>query len=193
MGQYLSPYISLSILGTFMIFSLGINDVLLLPKAIAQTRQQANTNRSAWQVTLPPQATVWRKKGSSLTGQLVKFDPKTLTVAAGVDSESIPLTEVKSIEFTLPNEMWVTLPNGIRGKVMREIRSLTIPIEEIPTSSFKIGSINDSVILNLAQVMNDKEFGKLTSNPDKVYVLKTIKITAPNKMTIYLHAYGFQK
>lgn len=191
MGQYISPYFSLSILGTFMIFSLGIKDGLLLPKAIAQTRQQANTNRSAWQVTLPPQATVWRKKGSSLTGQLVKFDPKTLTVEAGGDSENVPLTEVKSVEFTLQDEIWVNLPNGSRGKV-RPIRGLSIPIEEIPASSFKISNTNDTVILNLAQVLNDKEFGKLTSDQDKVYVLKTIEITSPNKMTIYLRAYGSQ-
>lgn len=191
MGQYISPYISLAILGTLMLCPLGSKDSLLLPKAIAQTRQQANTNPSAWQVALPPQATIWRKKGSSLTGKLVKFDPTTLTVAAGGYSESVPLTEVKSVEFTLQEEIWVSLPNEARGKV-RPIRGLSIPIEEIPASSFKIGSTNDSVILNLAQVLNDKEFGKLTSDPDKVYVLKTIEMTAPNKMTIYLRAYGSQ-
>ena len=89
MGQYISPYFSLAILGTLMLFPLGIKDGLPFPKAIAQTRQQANTNRSAWQVALPQQATVWRKKGSSLTGKLVNFDPKTLTVAAGGDSEIV--------------------------------------------------------------------------------------------------------
>ena len=163
MGQYISPYFSLAILGTFMIFPLGINDGLLFPKAIAQTRQQANTNRSAWQVALPQQATVWRKKGSSLTGKLVNFDPKTLTVEAGGDSESVPLTEVKSLEFTLQEEIWVSLPNGSRGKV-RPIRGLSIPIEEIPASSFKISNTNDTVILNLAQVLNDKEFGRAAAD-----------------------------
>jgi hypothetical protein len=191
MGQYLSPYISLSILGTFMIFSLGIKDVLLLPKAIAQTRQQANTNRSAWQVTLPPQATVWRKKGSSLTGKLVKFDPKTLTVEAGGDSENVPLTEVKSVEFTLQDEIWVNLPSGTRRSA-RRIRTSPPPVEGVPASALKIGSTNDSVVLNLAQVLSDEQFGKLTSNQNKIYVLKTIEMTAPNKMTIYLRAYGSQ-
>jgi hypothetical protein len=191
MGQYLSPYISLSILGTFMIFSLGIKDVLLLPKAIAQTRQQANTNRSAWQVTLPPQATVWRKKGSSLTGKLVKFDPKTLTVEAGGDSENVPLTEVKSVEFTLQDEIWVNLPRGTRRSA-RRIRTSPPPVEGVPASALKIGSTNDSVVLNLAQVLSDEQFGKLTSNQNKIYVLKTIEMTAPNKMTIYLRAYGSQ-
>ena len=191
MGQYLSPYISLSILGTFMIFSLGIKDVLLLPKAIAQTRQQANTNRSAWQVTLPPQATVWRKKGSSLTGKLVKFDPKTLTVEAGGDSENVPLTEVKSVEFTLQDEIWVNLQSGTRRSA-RRIRTSPPPVEGVPASALKIGSTNDSVVLNLAQVLSDEQFGKLTSNQNKIYVLKTIEMTAPNKMTIYLRAYGSQ-
>jgi hypothetical protein len=191
MGQYISPYLSLAILGTLMLCPLGSKDSLLLPKAIAQTRQQANANRSAWQVTLPPQATIWRKKGSSLTGKLVKFDPKSLTVAAGGDSENIPLTEVKSVEFTLQEEIWVSLPNGSRGKV-RPIRGLSIPIENIPASSFKIGSTNDSVVLNLDKVLSDKQFGKLTSDPDIIYVLKTIEMTSPNKMTIYLRAYESQ-
>jgi len=191
MGQYISPYLSLAILGTFMIFSLGIKDVLLLPKAIAQTRQQANTNRSAWQVTLPPQATVWRKKGSSLTGKLVKFDPKTLTVEAGGDSENVPLTEVKSVEFTLQDEIWVNLPSGTRRSA-RRIRTSPPPVEGVPASALKIGSTNDSVVLNLAQVLSDEQFGKLTSNQNKIYVLKTIEMTAPNKMTIYLRAYGSQ-
>jgi len=174
-----------------MIFSLGIKDVLLLPKAIAQTRQQANTNRSAWQVTLPPQATVWRKKGSSLTGKLVKFDPKTLTVEAGGDSENVPLTEVKSVEFTLQDEIWVNLPSGTRRSA-RRIRTSPPPVEGVPASALKIGSTNDSVVLNLAQVLSDEQFGKLTSNQNKIYVLKTIEMTAPNKMTIYLRAYGSQ-
>jgi hypothetical protein len=191
MGQYISPYFFLAILGTFMIFSLGINDGLLFPKAIAQTRQQANTNRSAWQVTLPPQATVWRKKGSSLTGKLVKFDPKTLTVEAGGDSENVPLTEVKSVEFTLQDEIWVNLPSGTRRSA-RRIRTSPPPVEGVPASALKIGSTNDSVVLNLAQVLSDEQFGKLTSNQNKIYVLKTIEMTAPNKMTIYLRAYGSQ-
>ena len=191
MGQYISPYFFLAILGTFMIFSLGINDGLLFPKAIAQTRQQANTNRSAWQVVLPPQATVWRKKGSSLTGKLVKFDPKTLTVEAGGDSENVPLTEVKSVEFTLQDEIWVNLPSGTRRSA-RRIRTSPPPVEGVPASALKIGSTNDSVVLNLAQVLSDEQFGKLTSNQNKIYVLKTIEMTAPNKMTIYLRAYGSQ-
>ncbi|BCU13543.1 MAG: hypothetical protein DWQ54_25610 [Microcystis flos-aquae TF09] len=191
MGRYIIPYLSLAIMGTLMLCPLGSRNSFLPQKAIAQTRQQANTNRSAWQVALPQQATVRRKKGSSLTGKLVKFDPKTLTVTAGGDSENISLTEVKSVEFTLQDEIWVTLPNGARGKV-RPIRGLTIPIENVPASSFKIGRTNDSVILNLTQVLNDQEFGKLTSDPNKIYVLKTIEMTSPNKMTIYLRAYGSQ-
>jgi len=191
MGQYISPYFSLAILGTFMIFPLGIKDGLLLPKVIAQTRQQANTNRSAWQVALPPQATVWRKKGSSLTGKLVKFDPKTLTVEAGGDSENVPLTEVKSVEFTLQDEIWVNLPSGTRRSA-RRIRTSPPPVEGVAASALKIGSTNDSVVLNLAQVLSDEQFGKLTSNQNKIYVLKTIEMTAPNKMTIYLRAYGSQ-
>jgi len=187
MGQYISPYFSLAILGTLMLCPLGIKDGLLFPKAIAQTRQQANTNRSAWQVALPQQATVWRKKASSLTGKLVKFDPKSLTVAAGGDSENIPLTEVKSVQFTLQEEIWVTLPDG-RRTAARRIRTSPPPIEGVPASAFKIGSTNDLVVLNLAQVLNDKEFGKLTSDPNKIYVLKTIEMTAPNRMTIYLRA-----
>jgi hypothetical protein len=121
----------------------------------------------------------------------VKFDPKSLTVAAGGDSEDIPLTEVKSVQFTLQEEIWVTLPNGSRGMV-RPIRGLSIPIENIPASSFKIGSTNDSVVLDLDKVLSDKQFGKLTSDPDIIYVLKTIEMTAPNKMTIYLRAYESQ-
>ena len=50
-----------------MLCPLGSRNSFLPQKAIAQTRQQTNANRSAWQVTLPPRAKVRRKKGSSLT------------------------------------------------------------------------------------------------------------------------------
>ena len=191
MGQYLSSYTSLALLGMLTFCPSGSEDSLLLPNAIAQTRQQANTNHSAWQVALPQQGTVQRKKGSSLTGKLVKFDPKSLTVAAGGDSENIPLTEVKSVQFTLQEEIWVTLPDG-RRTAARRIRTSPPPIEGVPASALKIGSTNDSVVLNLAQVLSDEQFGKLTSNQNKIYVLKTIEMTAPNKITIYLRAYGSQ-
>ena len=190
MGQYISYCLVLAILGTVPFCSLGIKDGLRTQWAIAQTRQ-ANTNRAAWQVALPPQATIWRNSGGSLTGKLVKFEQKSLTVAAGGDSETVPLTEVKSVRFTLQDEIWLTLPDGTRGK-FRPIRPISIPIEEVPTLAFKIANTNDSVILNLDKVLNDKEFGKLTSDPDKIYVLKTIEMTTPNKMTIRL-TYGSQE
>jgi len=192
MDHYISHCLVLAILGTVPFCSLGIKDGLQTQWAIAQTRQ-ANANRAAWQVALSPQATIWRNSGGSLTGKLVKFEQNSLTVAAGGDSETVPLTEVKSVQFTPQDEIWITLPDGTRGKFIRDIRSISIPIEEVPTLAFKIVNTNDSVILNLDKVLNDKEFGKLTSDPDKFYVLKTIEMTASQKVTIYLRAYGSQE
>ena len=86
----------------------------------------------------------------------------------------------------------MTLPDGRRAAA-RRIRIQIPSIEGVPASALKIDSTKDSVILNLDRVLNDKQFGKLTSDPDKIYVLRTIEMTAPNKMTIYLRAYGSQR
>ena len=76
----------------------------------------ARSQGTVLEVAVPDKATVTRKQGASLTGQLTAFNQTSLTLSAGGYSEKVPLTQVQAIAFE--GDVWSTgkpLPIRFRG------------------------------------------------------------------------------
>lgn len=160
-------------------------------QAIAQALPAlATASRSAWPVALPATATVRLKQGASLSGRLVKLTASTITLALGQQSQTLELAKVSSIEFTKPNDLWVTLPNGRRQ--LRPIRGLSLPIDALPSSAIQVERGSDTALVDLTAVLSEAQFAKLTRNPDLVYVLNWLEVSADGSIRLRVRPYGVQ-
>jgi hypothetical protein len=129
------------------------------------------------EVAVPDTATVVRKQGTPLTGRLTAFGVTKLTVAAGGETETIPLNQVKSVGFE--GDVWIegqSLPSKIRGYIK------TWP--GVPIKAFRLQKSAQSVQIDLNKVIPVNDVQKMINNKEKVQVLSKISFNSPQKMTI---------
>jgi hypothetical protein len=129
------------------------------------------------EVVVPDTATVVRKQGTPLTGRLTAFGVTKLTLAAGGETETIPLNQVKSVGFE--GDVWIegrSLPSKIRGFIK------TWP--GVPIKVFKLQKSAQSAQIDLHKVITVNDVQKMINNKEKVQVLSKIRFDSPQKMTI---------
>jgi hypothetical protein len=160
-------------------------------QAAAQARPAAAASRSAWPVALPATAIVRLKQGGSLSGQLVALTPTALTLAVGPQRQTVAMAEVSTIDFQQSNDLWVTLPNGIRQQV-RPIRGLSLPLDALPGSALRVDAASAIAIVDLTPVLTAEQFAKLTHNPDVVHVLQRLQVTADGRLGVLVRPYEVQ-
>jgi hypothetical protein len=148
----------------------------------------AKARRSAWPVALPTTATVRLKSGGSLSGRLVKRTASTITLAAGKQSQSLDLSQVISIEFAQPSDLWVKLPNGRRQ--LRPIRGISLPVDALPNSAIQVDGSGERAVVDLTSVLTDEQFAKLTRNPGVVYVLNRLEVASDGSIMLWVRSYG---
>ena len=129
-------------------------------------------------VALPEPATVELLNGVAHTGKLLTFGLTDLTVEAGGVAQKLSMTEVRKVVFS--EDIWIENLDGNRQQT--RIRGLTQNIEGIPITALVIKPSNQTGILNLTDVLSNKEYAKLTSNPDRTYVLKALLFNGSEQM-----------
>ena len=129
------------------------------------------------EVAVPDTATVVRKQGTPLTGRLTAFGVTKLTVAAGGETETVPLNQVKSVNFK--GDVWIegqALPSKIRGYIKTW--------SGVPMKAFRLQKSAQSAQVDLNKVIPVNDAQKMINNKDKVQVLSKISFNSPQKMTI---------
>ena len=181
----------LTLMVVTLILPAPVLSLLAWSQAAAQARPAAAASRSAWPVALPASATVRLKQGGSLSGQLVALSPTALTLAVGPQRQTVAMAKVSTIDFQQSNDMWVTLPNGIRQQV-RPIRGLSLPLDALPGSALRVDADSATAIVDLTQVLTVEQFAKLTHNPDVVHVLQRLEVAADGSLGLLVRPYGVQ-
>lgn len=161
------------------------------PLGALQARPVAAASRAAWPVAVPATATVRLKTGGSLSGRLVRFSASTLSLAAGQQSQTVAMAKVASIEFAQPNDLWVTLPNGLRQQ-LRPVRGLSLPIDGLPGSALQLNAATSMAVVDLTPALTEAQFAKLSRNPDVVFVLIRLVAAADGGIGLRLRPYGVQ-
>ncbi len=129
------------------------------------------------EVAVPDTATVVRKQGTPLTGRLTAFGVTKLTLAAGGETETVPLNQVKSVSFE--GDVWIegrSLPSKIRGYIKTW--------SGVPIKAFRLQKSAQSARIDLKKVITVNDFRKILNNKEKVQVLSKISFNSPQKMTI---------
>lgn len=165
--------------------------LLTWSQAAAQARPAAAGSRSAWPVALPATAIVRLKQGGSLSGQLVALTPTAVTLAVGPQRQTVAMAKVSTIDFQQSNDLWVTLPNGIRQRV-RPIRGLSLPLDALPSSALRVDAVSAVAIVDLTPVLSAEQFAKLTHNPDVVHVLQRLQVSADGNLALLVRPFGVQ-
>jgi hypothetical protein len=193
-------FLRLCLLKLTLLVTLALAAPLVLPLpragvtaalAPAQAWPAAAPSRSAWPVALPATATVRLKQGGSLSGQLVALTPYALTLAVGPQRQTVAMAKVSTIDFQQGNDLWVTLPNGIRQQV-RPIRGLSLPLDALPGSALRVDAASAIAIVDLTPVLTAEQFAKLTDNPSVVHVLQRLQVTADGRLGLLVRSYGAQ-
>ena len=148
-------------------------------REIAQRSGTVNQERLLT-VAVPSSAIVRLKQGGSYTGGLTAFNSRNLVIAANGSSETVPLSQIKQVEFQ--GDVWIVTPEGTRKRV--PIRGITIPLEAVPVTAFNLGNPPHTAMLNLETVLNQEEFERLSGQTDRIHVVKKILFESPETMTI---------
>jgi hypothetical protein len=129
-------------------------------------------------VAVPDKATVTRKQGASLTGQLTAFNQTSLTLSAGGYSEKVPLTQVKAIAFE--GDVWSTgkpLPIKFRGSKI---------LPDFPLQALKLGNPPRQATIALATMSPQGRERLLEDTQNKPHGVKKILLNSSTKMTIHI-------
>lgn len=155
-----------------------INSIIL-----AQSIDNNKQNQQILTVAIPKSATIFLKEGKSYTGQLNAFDAKNLSLTAENYSQSFPIKDIKQIDFS-KDDVWIVTPEGTSRRL--PIRGIPIPIENIPITSFRLNNELIQGTINLEQILTPEQFEKLTKDPKKIRVVKTIIFQDSETLTIKL-------
>ena len=129
------------------------------------------------EVAVPDTATVVRKQRTPLTGRLTAFGETKLALAAGGETETVPLNQVKSVSFE--GDVWIegqALSSKIRGYVKTW--------SGVPIKTFRLQKSAQSAEVDLNKVITVSDLQKMINNKEKVQVLSKISFNSPQKMTI---------
>ena len=141
----------------------------------------ARSQGTVLEVAVPDKATVTRKQGASLTGQLTAFNQTSLTLSAEGYSEKVPLTQVKAIAFQ-GGDIWST------GKPLPiSFRAINIKIlPDLPIQALKLGNPPRQATIALATMSPQGRERLLEDTQNKPHGVKKILLNSSAKMTIYI-------
>ena len=135
------------------------------------------SQETALEVAVPDKATVVLKRGNPLTGRLTAFNQASLRLSAGSDSETVPLNQVKSIEFQ--GDVWIEgepLPSRIRGQ--------SKILQELPTNAFRLGNSPQKATISLKTMSPQGLERLLKDTRNKSYGMNKILLISSEKITI---------
>lgn len=140
----------------------------------------ARSQGTVLEVAVPDKATVTRKQGASLTGQLTAFNQTSLTLSAEGYSEKVPLTQVKAIAFE--GDVWIP------GKHLPiEFRAIKIKIlPDLPIQALKLGNPPRQGTIALATMSPQGRERLLEDTQNKPHGVKKILLNSSAKMTIHI-------
>ena len=137
----------------------------------------ARSQGTVLEVAVPDKATVTRKQGASLTGQLTAFNQTSLTLSAGGYSEKVPLTQVKAIAFE--GDVWSTgKPLPIRFRGSKKI------LPDFPLQALKLGNPPRQATIALATMSPQERERLLEDTQNKPHGVEKILLNSSAKMTI---------
>ncbi len=149
------------------------------------TPKSKNTNKEPLlELAVPNSAIVRLKQGNSYTGKLTAFNVENLEIVANSFSETVTFSQIKQVEFQ--GDIWIVISNETRKRV--PIRGLSIPLEAVPVNAFKLENPPHKAVLDLGTVLNEEEFERLSSQTNKIYVVKKILFDSSETMTIRIVA-----
>jgi hypothetical protein len=138
----------------------------------------ARSQGTVLEVAVPDKATVTRKQGASLTGQLTAFNQTSLTLSAGGYSEKVPLTQVKAIAFE--GGVWIT-----GNPLPTKFRAINIKIlPDLPIQALKLGNPPRQATIALATMSPQGRERLLEDTQNKPHGVKKILLNSSAKMTI---------
>ncbi len=158
---------------------------------LAQTRSGDASSRFIWTVALPAQATIRLRQGGSLSGRVVRITSAALTLTAGSQSQTVAMANVATIAFSMPEDLWIMLPNGGRQR-LRPLRGLSVPISSVPSAAMRFQPFGDSVTVDLSSVLNASQFAKLNNNPRVRHVLQEIKPSPEGSLTLRVRLFALE-
>ena len=138
----------------------------------------ARSQGTVLEVAVPDKATVTRKQGASLTGQLTAFNQTSLTLSAGGYSEKVPLTQVKAIAFE--GDVWIT-----GNPLPTKFRAINIKIlPDLPIQALKLGNPPRQATIALATMSPQGRERLLEDTQNKPHGVEKILLNSSAKMTI---------
>ena len=138
----------------------------------------ARSQGTVLEVAVPDKATVTRKQGASLTGQLTAFNQTSLTLSAGGYSEKVPLTQVKAIAFE--GGVWIT-----GNPLPTKFRAINIKIlPDLPLQALKLGNPPRQATIALATMSPQGRERLLEDTQNKPHGVEKILLNSSAKMTI---------
>ncbi len=169
------------------------------PKELARGHSATVVQEKMLEVAVPNRALVWLQGGASKGGRLTQFNPQTLTISVGDVFQSIPIEQIKQIEF--PGDVLISVRlcrTGISGRRTcrrlrgrrRRIRASEITTQGqkiwpgVPLTAFQLQSPRKAM-LSLRGVISNRQLTELLSiSEDRIYVVKKIQFESPGKMKI---------
>ena len=140
----------------------------------------ARSQGTVLEVAVPDKATVTRKQGASLTGQLTAFNQTSLTLSAGGYSEKVPLTQVKAIAFE--GGVWIT-----GNPLPTKFRAINIKIlPDLPIQVLKLGNPPRQATIALATMSPQGRERLLEDTQNKPHGVEKILLNSSAKMTIHI-------
>lgn len=167
-----------------IIFLTGLGrDVTATARGLLEVAQKSgSSSQRVLEVALPKSATVRLTAGGSYTGRLTTFNSTNLTLSADGFSQTIPLAQIGQIEFQ--GDVWIQNEEGTRRFRRRRIRGLTQTLVGVPRTALVLGSLSSMGTLNLEHVLSQAEYERLSSNPERIHVIKELLFDTPGEMTV---------
>jgi len=164
---------------SLLIVVAGNNDgMAIYTNSSSVKKSYISSQNTDLEVAIPETATISRNDGkSSLTGSLSNFSDKDVTISANGYSETVPLTQIKSIEFN--GDVW------IKGQALpAQIRGITKTLEGLPVRSFKLDNSQKSAIISLKTMTSRGLERFLKDAANKPFGVKAIILERSDVLTI---------
>ena len=138
------------------------------------------SNQKILEVVLPVSAIVRLTSGGSYTGELTAFNSTNLTLSASGFSQIVPLAQIRQVDFQ--GDVWI--PNEAGTRRRGRIRGLTQTLVGVPLTALELGDPSNIGTLNLETVLSQEEYERLSSNPERIHVIKELLFETPGETTV---------
>jgi hypothetical protein len=156
-----------------------------VPNTVPSSSQNMpSASQKHLEVLVPELATIRLVGGGSRSGNLTDFNATDLTLSAEGFSETLALVEVAQVNFR--GNVWIINPDGERRP--QRIRGISVTLEGVPVDALVFRGSGGQGMLDLDGVLNDREFDRLSNNPERIHAIKQLVLESSGEMAVKIVA-----